>query len=156
MSKPSKVDAADALAELRTGRAAVEAAEKQGLPVLLGAWSTLVLLDYSAKDHMPDRRARLAVSALCVTATLALGALNSRATPIQPVQVGERGSDRRATRKLAAVLLGWVVTERLLIIGLRRSRLRRPNTIAGAVLAVERPLGYLGLRRMLAARPIDV
>jgi hypothetical protein len=156
LSKPGKEDAADALTELRAGRTAVEAAERQGLPVLLGAWSTLILLDYSAKDHVPDRRTRLAVSGLCVAATLALGTLNSRATPTQPVQGGERGSDRRVAQRLAAVLLGWVVAERLLIIGLRRSGLHRPNTVAGALLAAERPLGYLGLRRMRAARPIDV
>ena len=150
MNEPTRQEAESALAELEAGRRAVEAAEKRGLPVLLTGWSTLVLLDYIAKDHVPDRRARLAISGTCAVATLAMGMLDHSSNPVQPVDVGGTPPDSDAAKRLGATLLGWALAERVLVLGLRRSGIRRPNTLAGITLAFCRPLGYLALRRLLA------
>jgi hypothetical protein len=149
VNEPARPETESALAELEAGRRAVEAAGKRGLPVLLTGWSTLVLLDYIAKDHVPDRRARLAISGTCAVATLAMSILDHGSNPIQPVYVGGTRPDNDAAKRLGATLLGWALAERALILGLRRSDIRWPNTLAGITLAIGRPLGYLGLRRFL-------
>lgn len=149
MNEPTKQDAELALAQLEAGRHAVEAAEKRGLPVLLAGWSTLVLLDYISKDHVPDRRAQHAISGICAVATLAMGMLDHRSNPVQPVDVGGTRPDSDLAKRLGAALLGWALAERAVIMGLRRSGVRSPNTLAGITLAIGRPLGYLGLRRLL-------
>ncbi len=149
MDEPTSREAKSALAELEAGRRAVDAAEKRGLPVLLTGWSALVLLDYVSKDHVPGRRAQLAISGTCAVATLAMGVLDHNANPVQPVDVGGMSQDSDAARRLSAALLGWTLAERSLVLGLRRSGIRWPNTLAGIALAIGRPLGYLHLRRLL-------
>lgn len=149
MNEPTRQEAESALAELEAARRAVEAAEKQGRPVLLTGWSTLVLLDYLSKDHVPDRRARLAISATCAVATTAMAMLDHDSNPIQPVDVEGTPPDSDVPRRLVTAMVGWVLAERALVVGLRRSGIRRPNTLAGITLALTRPLGYLLVQRIL-------
>ena len=152
MTEPSRSEAAAALEELAAGRRAVAAEERRRAPVLLGAWSVLAFLDYAAKDHVPDRRTRRAVTAVCQTAAVGLGLLDARARTVQPVSVDPADTGPRAAAPLAIAIAGWAVAERLLVHGLRRSRVTHPNTVAGLALAVGRPLAYLGVLR-LTPRP---
>ncbi|TQM01625.1 hypothetical protein FB558_8518 [Pseudonocardia kunmingensis] len=152
MNMPTKDAASRDLEELAAGRRAIDAEGQRRLPVLLGAWASLVFLDYAAKDHVPDRRVRWAVTALCQAATLGLGLLDSRSRPVQPISVDPADTGPRAAAPMAAALVGWGVAERLLVHGLRRSHLPYPNTLVGLILAVGRPAGYLGVLR-LAPRP---
>jgi hypothetical protein len=149
MTGPTPDEAAAALAELDAGRRAVAAEERRHVPVLLGAWSALALLDYAAKDHLPDRRARWAVSGLCGAAALGLGLLDQRDRPVQPISVDPADTGPRAAAPMVLAITGWAVAERLLVLGLRRSGAARPNTLAGIALAASRPLAYLGVRRLL-------
>lgn len=153
MTMPTADEAATALHELAAGRRAVQAEGRRGLPLLLASGSTLVLLDYATKDFVTDRRARLLASGLCWAATLGIALLENRANPVQPVGVDPAGTGPRAAAPMAAAVLGWAVAERLVVAGLRRSRLRHPNTAAGLVLAVGRPLGYLGVLRLVPRPP---
>jgi hypothetical protein len=152
MDVPTRHEASAALDELAAGRRAVETEEKRRLPVLLGAWSALVLLDYAAKDHVPDRRVRRVVSGLCAATTLGLGLLDHRTRPVQPVSVDPADTGPRAAAPLVVAVAGWAVAEQLLVRGLRRSDATHPNTLAGIALAIGRPIGYLGVQR-LAPRP---
>jgi hypothetical protein len=154
MSMPTENEAAAALQELAAGRQAVNTEQRRRLPVLLGAWSALVFLDYAAKDAVPDRRARRLVTGVCWTAAVGIGLLDSRTNPIQPVSVDPNETGPKAAAPMAGALLGWAIAERLIVAALRRSRLTRPNTAAGLVLAVGRPLGYLGVLR-LTPKPHD-
>lgn len=149
MTRPTSEEASAALGELAAGRRAVAAAERRGLPVLLAAWSLLVLVDYAAKDHIPDRRVRRMMTGACQVATVALGMVDHAVKPVQPVSVDPADVGPRAAAPIAAALIGWTVTERLVITGLRRSGLRWPNTVAGVVLAIGRPAGYVGLLRLV-------
>ncbi|MCO1657479.1 hypothetical protein [Pseudonocardia humida] len=149
MTVPTPDEATAALAELAAGRRAVAAEERRRVPVLLGAWSALALLDYAAKDHVPDRRVRRLITGLCQVTTLGLGLLDHRARPVQPVSVDPADTGPRAAAPMAVALAGWVVAERLLVRGLRRSGAAHPNTLAGIALAVGRPVGYLGVQRLL-------
>jgi len=134
---------------LAAERRAVAAAETRRLPVLLGAWSVLVFLDYAAKDHVADRRVQRAVTHLCQVSTVGLGILDQWHRPVQPVSVDPEDLGPRAAAPIAAALVGWALAERLIIRGLRRSDARWPNTRAGLVLAVGRPAGYVGLQRLM-------
>jgi hypothetical protein len=140
MGGPTRDEAAAALDELAAGRRATAAAESRGLPVLLGAWSLLVFVDYAAKDHVGQ------------AATLGLGLMDNRSRPVQPISPDPAEVGPRALVPMAGAAVGWALAERVIVVGLRRSRLRRPNTLAGLVLAVSRPLGYVGMLR-LTPRP---
>lgn len=148
-ARPSRDDAEAALGEIDSARRAVAAEDGRGLPVLLAAWSVLVVIDYGAKDHVPDRAVRRGVSALCAAATLGIGLQDNRSRRVQPVSVDPADVGIRAAAAMMAALAVWGVGERLVIHGLRASRLRRPNTVAGAILAVTRPAGYLGVLRVM-------
>ena len=114
MDGPTPDEAAAALAELDAGRRAVAAEERRRVPVLLGAWSALVLIDYAAKDHVPDRRVRRMVSGLCAATTLGLGLLDHRATPVQPISVDPADTGPRAAAPMVLAMAGWAAAERLL------------------------------------------
>jgi hypothetical protein len=152
MSGPTRDEAAAALDELAAGRRATAAAETRGLPMLLGAWSLLAFVDYAAKDHIADRRVRWLVTALCQAATLGLGLLDNRSRPVQPISPDAAEVGPRALAPMVGAAVAWTLAERVIVLGLRRSRLSRPNTLAGLVLAVGRPLGYVGMLR-LTPRP---
>lgn len=149
MSGPTPEEASAALEELTAGRRAVAAAERRSLPVLLAAWSVLVLVDYAAKDHVADRRVQRLVTGACQLSTVAIGLVDHSLDPVQPVSVDPEDVGPRAAAPIAAALVGWALAERLVVGGLRRSGVRWPNTLAGAVLAIGRPAGYLGLLRLL-------
>jgi len=92
------------------------------------------------------------VSGLCAATTLGLGLLDHRANPVQPISVDPADTGPAAAGPLVLAVAGWAVAERLLVRGIRRSRATHPNTLAGVVLAVVRPLGYLAVQR-LTPRP---
>lgn len=149
MDRPTPDEAAAALAELAAGQRAVAAAEARGLPVLLTACSMFVLADYAAKDFLADRRARWAVSVVCQLSTLSLGLLDLDRTPVQPVSVDPADLGPPSATRFIAAMLGWALAERVLVVALRRSRVRRPNTLAGVALALARPVAYIGVQRLL-------
>lgn len=149
MDHRTPAQAAAALADLGTAERAVRRAQTRGLPLLLVAEGVLVLVDYAAKDLLPGRRARHAVTAACVLTSLAVGMRDIRRTPVQPVSVDPDDLGPRAARPFLAALGCWVVAERVLVHGLRRSRLHRPNLAIGLVLAAGRPLAHLGTTRLL-------
>lgn len=146
--QPSRDDANAALGEIEAARRAVAVATNRGHRIMLVAFSTLVVVDYAAKDHLPERGAQRGVSALCAMATLAIGLVDLRSRQVQPVSVDPDDLGPRVAAPMLASLALWTVAERLLIRGLRRSRLRLPNTIAGVILAVARPAAYLLMMRM--------
>ncbi|MDQ3151225.1 MAG: hypothetical protein M3R63_05685 [Actinomycetota bacterium] len=149
MDMPTPDEAAAALAELEAGQRAVATAEARGLPVLLTACSMFVLADYAAKDVLAGRRARWAVSAICQLATLSLVLLDLDRTPVQPVSVDPADLGPRAAAPFIAAIVGCALAERVLVVGLRCSGVRRPNTLAGVALALARPVAYLGIQRLL-------
>lgn len=149
MDIPTPDEAEAALAELEASRLAIAAAEARGLPVLLTACSMFALVDYAAKDFLADRRAKRVVSVVCQLAVLSVGLLHLDRTPVQPVTVDPADLGPRAATPFIAAMVGWAVAERVLIVTLRRSRVRRPNTLAGVALALARPVAYLGVMRLL-------
>ncbi len=149
MDVPTPDEAAMALSELRAGRRATVAAAARGLPVLLAASSVAVLADYVAKDLLAGRRARWSVTVVCQLSTLSIGLLEVYRSPVQPVSVDPADLGPRAATPFIAAVVGWALAERVLIVALRRSRVRRPNTLSGVVLAVARPLAYLRVQRLL-------
>jgi hypothetical protein len=152
MDGPTRDEATAALDELAAARRAVASEGTRGLPALLGAWSALQLIDYAAKDHLPDRRAQRLVSVVCAAATLGLGLADHRSRPVQPISVDPADFTPRGSARMVAAIAGWAVAERLMVHGLRRSRLRHPNTAAGLALAVLRPAAYVATMK-LAPRP---
>ena len=105
--------------------------------------------DYAAKDLLAGRPAKWVVTAICQLSGLSLGLLDLDRTPVQPVSVDPAELGPRAAAPFVAALAGWAVTERILVLGLRHSRFRRPNTISGVVLALTRPVAYLGVQQLL-------
>lgn len=155
MEKPTPDEAAAALDELATGRRDVRAADRRRLPLVLAAWSTLVFVDYAAKDHVRDKRVRWLITGACEAAALGVGMLDGQAAQVQPVEVGG-ASGVADVAPMGAAMAAWAVAERAIVFGLRRSGLRYPNTVAGAVFAVTRPLCYLGVQRLLPRPSTDV
>lgn len=139
---PNRDEAAAALVEIDAARRAVEAESERGLAVMLTTTSALVVLDYAAKDYLPDRVAERAVSAICAIAGLGACLMHLRSNQVQPVSVDPNDLGFRAAAPMFAVLAGSFGAERLLVRRLRKSRLRRPNTVAGAILALERLAMY--------------
>lgn len=151
-ARPNRQDAQAALGEIDSARRAVAAENDRALPVVLAAWSILVAIDYTAKDLVPERAAQRWVSALCAVATIGIGLLENRSRQVQPISVDPDDVGARAVVPMLASMAVWGVAERLVVRGLRASRLRRPNTVAGAILAVTRPAGYVVVER-LTPRP---
>jgi hypothetical protein len=151
-----KVEAERALAELEAGRRATAHAERRSRALLLASSSVLVFMDYAAKDHVPDPTARRLTTALCTTAALCLHLLDMRYQQVHPVGMGPDESRPEVVRRLVRLLLVWMASERVLIVGLRRSRVRRPNTVSGLVLALTRPVWYAVLDRRLPRPRVDV
>lgn len=147
-TQPSRDDAEAALGEIEAARRAVTAESERSLPIMLAAWSSLVAVDYAAKDHMPSRTAQRGVSVLCAAATLGIGLLDIRSQQVQPVSVDPNDLDTRAAAPMMASLAVWAVAERLVIRGLRKSRLRYPNTAVGAILAITRPAAFVLVMRL--------
>ncbi|MDN5915201.1 MAG: hypothetical protein L0I76_08880 [Pseudonocardia sp.] len=148
MSPPTPDDAAAAVAEIDTARTAVGSATNRGLPVVLAATSVLTLLDFAAKDELASPRRRAVATAMIQTAIAGITLLDTRANQINPYAVAV-GPKPALAMRIAAVGVGWYATERLVVHRIRRSRLTRPNTVAGLLLAVTRPAGSLVTLRML-------
>lgn len=151
-----KVEAERALAELEAGRRATADAERRSRALLLASSSVLVFMDYAAKDHVPDPTARRLTTALCTAAALGLHLLDMRYQQVQAVGVADEDPRPDVLPRLVRLLLVWTASERVVIAGLRRSRVRRPNTVAGLVLALTRPFWYAALDRRLPRPRVDV
>jgi hypothetical protein len=136
---PTPEAAARALAEVEARRRLVEAEHRRHVPFELAVWSAALLLDYAAKDVLPGRRRRLAATALCQLAGAAALALNPPRVRPWWRHEGDQDEGSRDLLILFAACGYALVVERGLVWALRRSRLRRPNTVAGLVLAVTRP-----------------
>lgn len=149
MPDPTPSEAAAALTELIDADRAVRRAETDRLPLVLAAHSVLVAVDYAAKDLLTDRVARRAVSAGCLVLALAVAAHETHRSRVQPVSVDPDDLGPRAAAPLMAATAAWYLAERILVACVRRSRVGRPNLLIGATLAVTRPLGYLGVQRLL-------
>jgi hypothetical protein len=147
--EPTPEAAARALAEVEARRRLVEAAHWRHVPFESAVWSAALLLDYAVKDLLSSRRRRLAATALCQLAGAAVLALNP---PRVRPWWRHKGDPDEGTRDILLLfaLGGYaLVVERALVWGLRRSRLRRPNTVAGIVLAVTRPTATAIVQRRL-------
>lgn len=149
MEELTREQARAALAELEAGKRAVTSAETRTRPMLLTAYSGLALVDYAAKDYLGSRRAQWGVTAICQLITLGLTLLEQDRNPVQPATVENADRTRLTDAPFIAALVGWPLAERLLVTALRRSNIRRPNTLAGVALAATRPAGYLGLYRLI-------
>lgn len=139
--------AREALDEIDAARRGVDAADRRGTPALLVATAALTFLDFAAKDHAA-RPVRHAVTAVVQTALLGMSLAEVRANPVVPYEPADGPAPGRATAVFGAIA-GWTAAERAVVVLLRRSRLRRPNTVAGLVLAVTRPAGHVVLRSLL-------
>ena len=117
--------------------------------MLLTACSLFVLADYAAKDLLAGRGPKRTVSAVCQLSTLGVALFNVDRTPVQPVSVDPTDLGPRAATPFIAAMVGWALAERVLVVALRRSRVRWPNTLAGVALALSRPVAYLGVQRLL-------
>lgn len=148
MTTPTPDDAAAAVAEIDAARSAVGGTGDRGLPLVLAATSVLTFLDFAAKDEIASPRRRAAAAAVIQTALAGITLLDTRANPVNPYAVAS-GPQPALAGRVAAVGFGWYAAERLAVRLLRRSRLRRPNTVAGLLLAVSRPAGTLVTLRML-------
>jgi hypothetical protein len=149
---PTPEAAAGALAEVQARRRLVEAEHWRHVPFELAVWSAVILLDYAAKDLLPRRRERLAATALCQLAGAAALALNP--PRVRPWGRHQVDSDEGAKDVLFVfAVYGYaLVVERGLVWALRRSRLRRPNTVAGLVVAVSRSAtGAMVYRRLFGS-----
>lgn len=144
MPPPTPEQAAAATAEVDAARAAVDRAARQGRPAVLVATAALTFLDFAAKDHLRPPGAGV-VTAVAQSAILAAVLLEARANPVQPaLPAGEAAAPLAA----AGVGTAWFAAERLAVHALRRSRLRRPNTVAGVLLALSRPAATVVLHRL--------
>lgn len=148
MTPPTPDDAAAAVAEVDAARTAVGNATNRGLPVVLAATSVLTFLDFAAKDEITSPRRRATVSAVIHVAISGIMLLDARANQVNPYAVAACPQPALAAR-IAAVGAGWYAAERLAVHLIRRSRLTRPNTVAGLFLAATRPAGALVTLRML-------
>lgn len=146
---PDPDGAAAALAEIEARRRAVEAEERRGRSWQLGAYSVLTLADYAAKDLLSTSRGRWAVTAACQVAQLGTAFVMFEGSRVNPVDVDDLGSAPQTGAFLFGYLAAWVGVERVLVTLLRRSRSRRPNLVAGAALALARPVALLGSQRIL-------
>ncbi|ANY07245.1 hypothetical protein AFB00_14220 [Pseudonocardia sp. HH130630-07] len=136
------------MAEVDAARIAVGAAESRGLPIMLAATGVLTFLDFAAKDEIASPRRRRLVTGIIQTAIAGIGMLEARANPVNPFAIAPVPQPA-AFGRYTAVAAGWYADERLAVHLLRRSRLSRPNTVAGALLAVSRPVGTLVAIRMM-------
>lgn len=149
MDHPTSAEAAAAIEELDAAHRAVAREGRRTMPVVLVATSTLVALDYAAKDHVPDRAARRATSAACVAAALVITMLDVHGSPVQPHSTDPADLGPGVAVRLLAAVACWWTAERALVAGLRASGLPRPNTVAGLALAALRPVGYLATMRLM-------
>jgi hypothetical protein len=146
---PTPEAAARALGEVKARRRLVAAEHWRHVPFELAVWSAALLLDYAAKDLLPSRRSRLAATALCQLAGAAVLALSP---PRVRPWLRHQDDPEEGGRDLLVVFAGagcLLVAERTLVWALRRSGLRRPNTVAGIVLAVTRPTATAMVYRRL-------
>ena len=121
----------------------------RGLPVVLAASSALTFLDFAAKDAIMSPRRRTVASAVIQAALAGISLIDVRATRPDPyIAAAEAHPDHAA--RTAVVAAGWYTAERLAVHLIRRSRLSRPNTVAGLTLALSRPAGTLVALRMLS------
>lgn len=146
---PERDKAAAALAELEAGKRVVANAEVRARRVLLATYSVSVLADYLAKDLLVSRRAKWTVTAGCQLSTLGAALWDLERNPVQPVSLDPADVGPRAAAPFFGAMLGWALAERLLVVGLRHSRSLRPNTLAGGVLAVARPIAYVSVMRLV-------
>ncbi|MEU6700360.1 hypothetical protein [Pseudonocardia sp. NPDC046786] len=147
-TRPTPEDAAANVAEVDAARRAVDTAHRRNVPIMLAATSVLTFLDFAAKDEITGPRRRMVASAVIQAALLGLSLLDVRGSQVVPYAPGD-GPQPALAGKIAGVGLGWYAAERVAVHLIRRSRLTRPNTVAGLVLAVSRPAGYLAVTRML-------
>jgi len=146
---PEQNEAAAALAELETGKKVVANAEVRARRTLLATYSVSALTDYLAKDLLVSRRAKWAVTAGCQISLLGAALWDLERNPVQPVSLDPADVGPRAAAPFFGAMLGWALAERLLVVGLRRSRSPRPNTLVGGVLAVIRPIAYVSVMRLI-------
>lgn len=146
---PASEEAAVALAELEAGKRATADAEVRGRRALLTTYSVSVLVDYIAKDLFVSRRAKLSVTAGCQLSALGAALLDMERSPVQPVSVDPADVGLRAAAPFLGALLGWPLAERVLVGGVRRSRLRWPNVLVGVTLALVRPVAYVSVMRLV-------
>ena len=140
---PTPAEAARALADIEARRGQVLAEYWRLMPLQLAVTSASALLDYAAKDLIISRRGRWTATALLQLAAGGVLALNQ--PRVQPwwQHAGDPVEGGRDFMMLFGIF-GWmVVGERVLVWTLRRSRLRRPNTTTGLVLAITRPAAAL-------------
>ncbi|MDN5920569.1 MAG: hypothetical protein L0I76_36635 [Pseudonocardia sp.] len=148
MTPPTPDDAAAAVAEIDAAHTAVGSATHRGLPVVLAASSVLTFLDFAAKDELTSPRRRATMSAVVHVAIAGITLLDTRVNQVNPYAAAAAPQPALAAR-IAAVGFGWYAAERLAVHLIRRSRLTRPNTVAGLLLAATRPAGALLTLRML-------
>lgn len=149
---PTPPDAAAALDELAAARRAVSAAERRTLPLVLGASSFLTLVQHAAGDHVTDRRTRWLVSGTCIALDVLVQVGDHRSAVVEPIATTPDGDPHPPDipRTLwAAGVLGRTAVEWSVAAALRRSRLRRPATAAGLLLAIGSLLSDLAVRRLL-------
>lgn len=150
VDRPTPSAAAAALDELAAARRAVSAAERRTLPFVLGARSFLTLVRHATADHVTDRRTRRFVTGTCLALDALLLVGDNRSTAVQPAEVSPDEHRSPPPALYAVGVLAAVAVDRSVVAVLRRTRLRRPNTAAGLVLAIEGTLADLVVRRLLS------
>jgi hypothetical protein len=137
----SREQAAEALATIEESRGLVQAererAKRGGRHY---AWLVLGVLTpiagYSSIDLIGSRAKRWALGAGWQVAVFALGLALQRGRPVvSRMPVFRPESSKRYGRAALAAITGMAVVERVVVLVLRRSRLRRPNIVAGFVVA---------------------
>ncbi|MCO7192839.1 hypothetical protein [Pseudonocardia sp. McavD-2-B] len=147
MDTPDARRATEALQEIEAARRAVDTADRRSRPAVLIATAALTVLDFAAKDHLP-RRGQRVVTAVALAGVLGVSLADVRSTPVVVYAAADGPAPGRAAALFGASI-GWFAAERVAVALLRRSRLRRPNTAAGILLGVSRPLGSVLVTRIL-------
>ncbi|WP_145981238.1 hypothetical protein [Pseudonocardia sp. HH130629-09] len=137
---PRRDQATAALHEIEAARRAVDATDRRARPAILLATSALTFVDFAAKDHV-SRPAQYAVTALVQTGLLAMTLAETRTNPVVPYEPADGPSPGRAAMLFGSIAT-WMALERTAVALIRRSRVRRPNTVAGFLLSVTRPAGF--------------
>lgn len=148
MTRPPRSEAAAAVAEIDADHRAIDVEAQRGLPVALTATFVLTFLDFAVKDEIASPRRRMIATALIQTALAGIATFGTRAAQVDPHAVATIPEPDRAGRLLATGV-GWFATERLAVHLLRRSRLSRPNTVAGLLVAASRTATALVFFRAL-------
>jgi hypothetical protein len=149
----SRQQAIDALAVIEECRSTIRAhrSHRGDLGPVLRVLTPVVV--HATKDFLPDRRVRWPVIAgwyVAASGSVFLSVRTARLMPL-PNGIESRGAANRLLIIGGLLTAGYLVLQRLIVVRLRATRLRRPNLVAGLVMGGITACQQLVLRRVRRA-----